>query len=206
MTEPAPDRESPDTLGALAAAAAGGDSGATAELLARVEPKIVRYCRARIGAAHGRDASADDVAQEALLGVLSSLPRYRASGANFLAFAYGIAANKVADFHRRHASNPTQPVAELPESAHTPDTGPEHQAVRAELREEVGRLLRTLTDYQREILVLRVAVGLSAAETARALSTSPSAVRIAQHRALNRLRAEIARASGAGNPPLAAPD
>ncbi|NEE31628.1 hypothetical protein G3M53_40070, partial [Streptomyces sp. SID7982] len=42
---------------------------------------------------------------------------------------------------------------------------------------------------QRELLVLRVAVGLTAEETGRMLGMSPGAVRVAQHRALSRLRA-----------------
>jgi RNA polymerase sigma-70 factor (ECF subfamily) len=37
-------------------------------------------------------------------------------------------------------------------------------------------------------MTLRVAVGLSAEETGRALNMTPGAVRVAQHRALNRLR------------------
>ena len=49
-------------------------------------------------------------------------------------------------------------------------------------------LLQTLPDQQREILLLRVAVGLSAEETGRALGLTPGAVRVAQHRALRRLR------------------
>jgi RNA polymerase sigma-70 factor (ECF subfamily) len=38
---------------------------------------------------------------------------------------------------------------------------------------------------------MRVVVGLSAEETAAAVGSSPGAVRVAQHRALTRLRAEI---------------
>jgi RNA polymerase sigma-70 factor, ECF subfamily len=40
-------------------------------------------------------------------------------------------------------------------------------------------------------LILRVVVGLSAEETAEAVGSSPGAVRVAQHRALARLRAEV---------------
>ena len=59
----------------------------------------------------------------------------------------------------------------------------------------MGKLLRLLPDKQREILVLRVVVGLSAEETAEAVGSTPGAVRVAQHRALGRLRKEIAEAS-----------
>jgi RNA polymerase sigma-70 factor (ECF subfamily) len=57
-----------------------------------------------------------------------------------------------------------------------------------ELSEEMGRLLDRLPEKQREIVVLRVVVGLSAEETAEAVGSTPGAVRVAQHRALVRLR------------------
>ena len=53
----------------------------------------------------------------------------------------------------------------------------------------VRELLNQLPAHQRELLILRVAVGLSAEETGTALGMSAGAVRVAQHRALSRLRA-----------------
>jgi len=50
-------------------------------------------------------------------------------------------------------------------------------------------LLARLPGHQRELLVLRVLTGLSAEETGAALGMSAGAVRVAQHRALGRLRA-----------------
>jgi RNA polymerase sigma-70 factor (ECF subfamily) len=57
---------------------------------------------------------------------------------------------------------------------------------------QVTRLLHKLPARQREILVLRVAVGLSAEEVALAVESTPGAVRVAQHRALTRMREMIA--------------
>ena len=48
-----------------------------------------------------------------------------------------------------------------------------------------------MPDKQREILVLRVVVGLSAEQTADAVGSTPGAVRVAQHRALSRLRRTV---------------
>ncbi len=50
-------------------------------------------------------------------------------------------------------------------------------------------LIKNLTPAQRELLLLRIAVGLTAEETGQMLGMSPGAVRVAQHRALSRLRA-----------------
>jgi RNA polymerase sigma-70 factor (ECF subfamily) len=58
----------------------------------------------------------------------------------------------------------------------------------------MNKLLALLPDKQREILTLRIVVGLSAEETAEAVGSTPGAVRVAQHRALARLKSEIAGA------------
>ncbi|MEU4249285.1 sigma-70 family RNA polymerase sigma factor [Amycolatopsis sp. NPDC026612] len=169
------------------AAAITGDDAAIARLLAAVRPLVVRYCRARVGRQERSFASADDVAQEVCLAVLTALPSYHDQGRPFLAFVYGIAQHKVADAHRAAARNRSDPVPEVPDGV-SETTGPEQRALRFELNERLARLLDVLPPKQREIVVLRVVVGLSAEETAAAVSSTPGAVRVAQHRALGRLR------------------
>jgi RNA polymerase sigma-70 factor (ECF subfamily) len=56
---------------------------------------------------------------------------------------------------------------------------------------EIVGLLAALTEEQRRILWLRVVNGLSAEETAQAVGSTPQAVRIVQHQALNRLRRQL---------------
>ena len=55
----------------------------------------------------------------------------------------------------------------------------------------MNKLLSVLPEKQREILILRVVVGMSAEETAEAVGSTAGAVRVAQHRALSRLKAEV---------------
>jgi RNA polymerase sigma-70 factor (ECF subfamily) len=107
-----------------------------------------------------------------------------------LAFVYGIAAHKVADAHRAAARNRSEPTDIVPERP-TFEAGPEQLALDAESSARMNELLTILPEKQREILILRVVVGLSAEETAQAVGSSPGAVRVAQHRALTRLREEI---------------
>ncbi len=176
-------------------AAKAGDPGATDALVSYLRPLIVRYCRARIGKAVSTFASADDVAQEVCMGVLTSLPAYRSTGASFLSFVYGIASHKIIDFHRRYTRDRTVPMSEVPERAeHEP--GPEQRMMHVELSEHLGALLDTLPAIQREVLTLRLIVGLSVAETANAVSCSPGAVRVSQHRALVKLRRQLAAREG----------
>ncbi|MBV8539009.1 MAG: sigma-70 family RNA polymerase sigma factor [Pseudonocardiales bacterium] len=194
---PLPDQSEPtstvwDDLDVLIYAAISGERDAVEGVLRWVRPLVVRYCRTRLGGQEKTFASADDVAQEVCLAVLTALPRYRDQGRPFLAFVYGIAAHKVSDARRSAARNRAEPVPDVPDTLAWAEDGPEAQVMRSEMAERVGRLLSTLPDNQREILRLRVVVGLSAEETAEAVGSTPGAVRVAQHRALNRLRGVLA--------------
>lgn len=181
-----------DDLAVTVAAAVAGNQMAVERLLGYVRPLVVRYCRARVGRQERSFASADDVAQEVCLAVLTALSTYRDQGRPFLAFVYGIAAHKVADAHRAAARNRAEPVAEVPDEPEL-DAGPEQRAMRVEMTSRMAELLQVLPAKQREILVLRVVVGLSAEETADAVGSTPGAVRVAQHRALARLRTAASR-------------
>jgi len=183
----------PVDLGELAALATQGDTSARDALLANVRTMVHRYCRARMGRLPGSEHAADDVAQEVCLAVLSALPRYRDEGRPFEAFVFGIAAHKVADAQRAavRAAVPTDDMPDEPDLG----PGPEDHALRRSDAALVRSLLDRLPPTQRELLILRVAVGLSAEETGSALGMSSGAVRVAQHRALARLRvlaAEVA--------------
>jgi len=170
----------------LAVSARSGDAAATDELMAAVHQLAVRYTRARLGRYPAAADAAHDAAQEVCVAVLTALPRYADRGVPFEAFVYGIASRKVADVQRGVMRRPV-PTDELPES---PDDapGPEDVAVAGDQAGEVWALMDRLSDQHREILTLRVAVGLSAEETASALDMTPGAVRVAQHRALRKLR------------------
>ncbi len=175
----------------LVGAAIDGDLGAVRGVLRWIHPLVVRYCRARVGVQDQAFISADDVAQEVCFAVLRALPSYCDRGRPFLPFVYGIAAHKVADARRSAARNRTTPFPEIPEIPELVD-GPEQRTLHSESVGRVTKLLDTLPDKQREILVLRVVMGLSAKETAKVIGSTAGAVRVAQHRALDRLRNVLA--------------
>jgi len=179
-----------DRLDAAVAEAVAGSRDALREVLETIRPIVVRYIRARVGAGERSGLSADDVAQEVCLAAIQALPRYEDQGRPFLAFVYGIAAHKVADAHRAASRNRADPTDEVPER-YSLDDGPEQMAVQADSAARMNKLLELLPEKQREILRLRIVVGLSAEETAEAVGSTPGAVRVAQHRALAKLKSEI---------------
>lgn len=183
------------TLTELAQAAQAGHVGAHEALMAGVRRVALRYARARLGRFQLEDV-AQDVAQEVCMAVLRALPAYQDRGVPFEAFVHGIASRKVVDVQRGVLRGP-MPVAEVPEAA-SDEPGPEGLAMLRGQAAHIVALLAELPASQREIIRLRVAVGLSTEETGAALGMSAGAVRVAQHRALARLRAMLAGEAAGG--------
>ena len=188
-----------DELTSYATAARTGDRAAVEALLARLRPGLVRYCRARLGRTDGSYGSADDVAQEVCAAVFTSLETWSDQGRPFAAWAYGVAAHKVADAQRAACRDRTAPVEQVPEAADL-TAGPEDVAVAADRARLTRALLDRLPPAHRELLLLRVVSGMSAEETGAVLGMTAGAVRVAQHRALARLRV-LAAEAGAGLDP-----
>jgi RNA polymerase sigma-70 factor (ECF subfamily) len=178
-------------LNRLAGLASDGDQRALEVLLGRIRPMVVQYCRARIGLGMLGTQSAEDIAQDTLFAVVGALERWRPEK-RVMAFVYGIASNKVVDAYRaagRDRSVPTEVVPDEPDLDH----GPEQAVLRGGLVAELRELLDQLPEQHREILVLRVALGLTAVETATAIGSTSGAVRVTQHRALAKLRELVQR-------------
>jgi RNA polymerase sigma-70 factor (ECF subfamily) len=85
---------------------------------------------------------------------------------------------------RDAAVTPVETIADEPDAA----PGPEQRAVSTDLARRLSGLLARLPDVHREIVLLRVAVGLSADEVGAVVGMSAAAVRVTQSRALAKLR------------------
>ena len=180
-----------DTLEDVVPRAVAGDRAALERVLVLIQPPIRRYCASRIG---NLDVAADDVVQDVCLALVTAIPKYRDMGKPFMAFVYGIAAHKLADAGRRSALRQTFSTAELPEEVSGED-GPEQVALSDELRSHAQALMNTLPPKYSKIILMRVVWGLTAPQTGEALGMTAGAVRVAQHRAMNMLRAELSNFS-----------
>jgi RNA polymerase sigma-70 factor (ECF subfamily) len=177
-------------LNDLARLASAGDRLALDQLLARIRPMVLQYCRARIGNGMLGSQAAEDVAQDALLAVCGALGRWRPEK-RVMAFVHGITSNKVVDAYRAAGRDRSVPTDGVPDS---PDLspGPEQSAMLGSEVAELRAMLDELPEHHREILVLRLALGLSAVEVAQTVGSTSGAVRVTQHRALTRLRELVA--------------
>lgn len=116
------------------------------------------------------------------------MPRFRPEQGTFRSWVFTIAHNAVVDEHRRRRSAaPIDAAFGVP----APDAGPEAEAVLADQVTRLRALLADLPPDQANVVQLRLA-GLDDREIASVLGRSYGAVRVAQHRALTRLRAAFA--------------
>jgi RNA polymerase sigma-70 factor (ECF subfamily) len=187
-----------DELTALASRAQLGDIGALDSLLREVRRAMVRYAAAqRVSRDDG-----EDLAQEVCLAVVKVLPEWRNTGRSMWGFVFTVARNKLTDDIRRRArQGGVGRVVAIDDAVDTGaialpdgDLGPEDRAVATDGGRQMDRLLRMLPATQREVLLMRTVVGLTAKETAEALGLTAGSVHVLQHRAVTRLRGLYAEA------------
>ncbi|HET8522955.1 MAG TPA: sigma-70 family RNA polymerase sigma factor [Thermomicrobiales bacterium] len=164
------------------AVAAKTDRAAFGMLYDRYVDRVYGYCFRRLQTRE----EAEDATSHVFTKALAALPRYRDDGPPFGAWLFTIARNVVIDEYRRRGTTPVMPTAETGHAA-DPLPGPEEHLLRAEEAREVRSLLSHLTADQAEVVELRLA-GLTDKEIAVVVGRSPGAVRVAQHRAVRRLR------------------
>ena len=173
---------------AVVPAAVDGDKRALQELINLIYVPVTRYCRSRM--ISYRYPTADDIAQEVCLAVAKAMPDYEDKGLPFMAFVYRIASNKIIDARRSHSRDMSHPTDDLPDEEPAPDN-PETEVIDLDSCNEVAKLLDLLNERSREIITFRVFGGYSAEETAENLGLTSGAVRVAQHRALAKLRTHL---------------
>ena len=133
----------------------------------------------------GNHDAAHDLVQAALVRTYVAWPRVRPETA--LAYARRILVNERTDRWRRTGAELA--VATPPESAATAGSATED-------RDVVVRLLATLPDQQRKVVVLRYYADLSEQATADVLNISVGTVKSASSRGLVTLRAQLAGIEG----------
>ncbi|MGY1616748.1 RNA polymerase sigma factor [Geodermatophilus sp. SYSU D00691] len=199
----------PHTDAELVARLRAGDADAFAAIVDAWSPVMFSVARRYV---HDRQA-AEDVVQEAWLGVISGLPRFEARS-SVRSWAFSILINRAKSRWARDArvvssagltgSGPAGPTVDParfqgPDGAypgHWTSTGgprPWGQPERRILDEEIGvlleRALDRLPERQRLVVLMRDVHGMSAEETCAALQLSPGNQRVLLHRGRAALRA-----------------
>lgn len=160
-----------DLVRRLVERAKEGDRESFGDLYRQYHQPLFRLARAHLG------EGAEDAVAETFLRAWKALPRYRDTGAPFLAWLYGIAGHVIADEFRRRARVEVRP--DLPDRR-------VEWAVDDELA--LAAAIRRLPNEQRQVVELKFLMGATNAQVAAVLGKSEGAVNAKQWRALAALR------------------
>lgn len=174
-------------LEAALEAARDGDEHGFAVVWRTLHPPLLRYLVVR------GNESPEDIAAETWLQVVRDLRKFQGGAAQFRAWLFTVARHRAVDQGRARTARPAVPVAEpydvCPDAIapSAEDLAADREATTAALR-----LVAALPSDQAEMVMLRVVAGLDVATVAGMVGKSPGAVRVAVHRALQRLSRELA--------------
>ena len=175
------------------AAARARDPDAIASIYQAYERDLYRFARAGL---HDKE-TAEDLVAGVFVSAIEALPGFRGPVGALAGWLFQIARHDLADHRRSVSRHPVEPLGGLDDMAEAgPIDDPEDLTV---TRLEGGRLwsaVRRLPAPQRDVLLLRLAAGLSTLEVAKAVGRTVGAVKALQHRGL----ANLAHYASAGGP------
>ncbi|MGI8667015.1 MAG: RNA polymerase sigma factor [Jatrophihabitans sp.] len=181
-----------DALSAAVHEAQQGGEHAFSTMYRTVQPGLLRYLTALVG------AEAEDVASETWLQVCRDLHTFSGDGDGFRGWVATIGRHRALDHIRARGRRPADPypAEALVTIASTEDTA----AAAAEALSTAAALslIGSLPVDQAEAVLLRTVVGLDAVSTGRVLGKRPGAVRMSTHRGLRSLARRLAEPAGLG--------
>lgn len=165
-----------------------GERAAADHVLQEVRRAVLKYALARRLPLH----DAEDLVQDVCLAVVAAVPTWQDTGRPFWALVFTIATRRLADRARAGARLP-QLVADdaAVDLERCSAPSPEELVLLDEQAEHLSQMLAGLPATQRDVVVLRILVGLSVADTAAALGLARGSVHVLQHRALKKVRATL---------------
>ena len=171
-----------DPWSRMMTASIAGDEGAYRRLLEDIGRSVRAMARGAFARAGVGDADVEDAVQETLLAI--HLKRHTWDPEQPLApWVYAIARHKVVDALRRRGRRKAEPLENFEEFLAAPEAEDPHAL------SDARKLLETLAPRQRDIVTSISLDGQSISATAKRLSMSEVAVRVALHRALKSLGA-----------------
>lgn len=168
----------------LFGAARAGNAQAWADLYCIVRPQLFRFARMRLVT----DDQAEEAVSETMARAIAAHHRYR-PGSGATAWMVGICRNVVYETYRAGGRvRVTDPDVLASADDPSADAGPAERVLANDERKGLLAAFAQLSPEDQELLTLRVVVGLDTPEVAATLGKRAGAVRMAQSRALGRLR------------------
>jgi RNA polymerase sigma-70 factor (ECF subfamily) len=168
----------------LVARAQDGDASAFESLVKR----HIRAAHAVAFAVLGENADADDAVQDGFLSAMQHLDSC-SPAEKFRAWLLTIVRNRAFDLKRRGRVRTVEMLEEGTAQTHEPS--PLDMAERSELNAQLSAAIGTLTDTQREVLMMHDVEGWKHADIAGLLGLAESTVRVHLLHARRRLRTQL---------------
>ena len=193
------EQQQPPTRGGLTqadlVAARQREPAAVTRLYTAYAPSLYRFFMAEV-----RDRQeAQDLTGGVFVSVIEALPGFRGPVEALGGWLFRIARNDLYDFRRKQSRSPgTAPLDDHPDEAARAAGAedPEELAIERLEGTQMMAALQQLSQDQREVLLLRMAAGLTAPEVAAALHKTTGAVKSLQFRGL----ASLSRVLGLRSP------
>jgi len=186
--KPPSERKRRDTA-SLLGRARDGDASAQNQLAERYWAPLKEWGHGRLPRTARERADTEDLVQVTLLKTLKRLGTFepRRKGA-FTAFLHQVLMNQIRDEIRRSRRRPVE--EELAENLRDPGPSPQDESMEKEFLADYEAALRRLPEQQQRAIVLRIELGHTHEEIAKALECpSANAARMLVSRALARLAA-----------------
>jgi RNA polymerase sigma-70 factor (ECF subfamily) len=142
-------------------------------------PRLLAFAVQQVGPDRAADAVSD-----AMVRAVGKIDRFSWRGAGFEGWLFAILRNVLIDGHRRDRRWSRLALVPEPNDTRDPDEGLAADEEARQVRAAFGRLRRE----DQELLYLRVVLGLPSEEVAAIVGKRSGAIRMAQSRALDRLR------------------
>jgi RNA polymerase sigma-70 factor (ECF subfamily) len=174
-----------------------GDSEAELIEQARLDPtafgllydryvqRVYRFVSSRVH----ESSLAEDITEDVFFSALKAMATYRYTGASFSSWLYRIATNAVCSHYRRCRNElDLETVIDLADTTESVLDA----VVRRDRGRRIWHAIERLPSRQRKAMRLRFSADLSTQDVARIMETTPGAVKLLLHRAVQELRRELA--------------
>jgi RNA polymerase sigma-70 factor (ECF subfamily) len=160
-----------------------GDADAWEQIYLHLYPRLSSYARGHLDADRASEAVSETFAR-----AVAGIHRFFWKDSGFEGWVFAILRNVIVDMHRKSGRAQRAPLVFDGDRI---QIEPIDRLLADEESDAIRKAFSRLAPSDQEILHLRVVSGLSSDEVATTLGKRPGAIRMAQARALDRLRNEL---------------
>lgn len=162
-----------------------GDREALNTLISCYWQPIYKFIYSKLG----NEDDAKELTQDTFMKAFRSLPRYKILDVPFKSYLGRIAINLVTDVWRKNGHAPQiVNINGYQESIIDSRENPEEYTLRLEGQKQIANLVESLPEEQRQVVKLRIILGVSIRDVAMQMNKSEPAIKMLQQRALQNLR------------------